>query len=202
VRARGALGSSLPGLPEFVVDDQAVDHVGVVTVDVEVVELGCCVGGASHQTPERELLLMHVRHWFRGHHLHQHVADAQLADDQPRPPTGIFPSAHAPVARHHGMKTGSAYVRHFRRVFHGRHEGSRRGVSRVGGQKIVPPDIGYRSMLVLAVLQSSRLAVLPSRLPLVAFAFFENFACSGSGLCTAGDAGVRTRIPHKRTALA
>ena len=33
-------------------------------------------------------------------------------------------------------------------------------------------------------------------LPLVAFAFFAAFACSGNGLRTADDAGASTRITH------
>jgi hypothetical protein len=31
---------------------------------------------------------------------------------------GVILSSHAPVGHHHGMKTYSAYVRGFRRVFH------------------------------------------------------------------------------------
>ena len=41
------------------------------------------------------------------------------------------------------------------------------------------------------------LFLLPLRLPLVAFVIFVIFACSGSGLRTAGDADVSTRIPYK-----
>ena len=38
-----------PGLEHFVVNDHAVRDVGVVSVDVEVVELGCRVGGTTFQ---------------------------------------------------------------------------------------------------------------------------------------------------------
>ena len=81
-------------------------------------------------------------------------------------------------------------------------EDNARDVKPVAMSRVIRnPDDGF-ALLRLA------LSPLPLRLPLVAFVIFVIFgifvifARSGSGLCTAGDADVSTRIPYQSSMAA